>query len=125
MVPWANGELPCEVKEAGGAEWEWPVESPQPRAITCLVRSGARLFIDEALVVDCPASLPYVPATHRQHGGSRALFSPRAGIHRVRLELAACAADQEATVMLSYGNGHLAPWTREELPHLAILPESF
>lgn len=122
-VPFANGELPASVKTAGGAEWDWtPAHPGQKHFIVALARSGAKLSIDDAPIVDCPAGEPYVPATHRPSQKSRAAFTPINGVHRLRLELGSRSATQEATVLLAYANLHIAPWTSKELPHPATLP---
>ena len=122
-VLWANGELPAAVKKAGGAEWEWtPAHPGNPHFIVALARAGAKLFIDGAIIVDCPEGEPYVPATHRPAKPSRAAFTPAAGSHRVRVELGSKKTDQDATVLLAYANLHIAPWTAQELPHPAKLP---
>ncbi|EIQ00607.1 ADP-ribosylglycohydrolase [Opitutaceae bacterium TAV1] len=122
-VAWANGELPSAVKAAGGASWDWTPATGEPRLLVCLARAGARLYIDDRLVVDCPAGLPYVPATHRAPDKSKGTFTPVAGrVHRVRVELASRDPEQEASVILIYPNRHIAPWTTEEIPHLANLP---
>ncbi len=120
-VPWANGELPAEVKAAGGASWSWEVSNDEPRELICLADAGARLFVDDRLVLDCPAGLPYVPATHRSPRGSRVPWQPEVGSHTVRVELNSRAPDQNATVLLAYPDLHLAPWTAQELPHRASL----
>lgn len=119
---WANGELPGKVKRAGGAVWTWDVVEAEPREIVCLARAGARLFIDEKLVIECPAGLPYVPATHRSGAGSRVSITQAIGKHTVRVELNSSAEQQEAAVILAYPNLHLASWSREELPMKADLP---
>jgi len=121
-VPWANGELPAEIKKAGGGHWTWKVTTDEPMEIICLARGGAKLFIDERPVIECPAGLPYVPATHRSPDGSRVRVHPGKGNHQVRLELGFSAADQEATLILAYPDLHIAPWTEEELPERAHLP---
>jgi len=120
-VLWANGELPVEVKRAGGAEWEWDVRHGDVRQVVCLARAGAKLFLDDQLILECPAGLPYVPATHRCAPESVILLTPGVGKHRVRVELAARNEDHPATILLAYPNFHIAPWTAEELPHAAIL----
>ncbi len=121
-LPWANGELPQSVKQSGGAEWIWNKSTAEPREIICLARSGAKLFIDDQLIVDCPAHLPYVPATHRSPKGSRVRADLGAGTYRVRVELNSHSGDQEASVILAYPNLHICPWTAQELPHAALLP---
>jgi ADP-ribosylglycohydrolase len=122
-VPWANGELPVEIKRAGGGSWSWKVTVNGPRLIICLVRAGARLFLDGQLLIECPAGLPYVPASHRTPAGSRIrLESPAPGVHEMRLELNRRDAAQDASVILAYPNEHLAPWTASELPEQALLP---
>src|SRR5690606_29732407 len=35
-VLWANGELPREIKAAGGGEWNWDCPTEEPRKIICL-----------------------------------------------------------------------------------------
>ncbi len=122
-VVWANGELPPEVKAAGGAEWTWEVGSDEPRQIAGQARHGTRLFLDGTLISEGPANLPYTPTPHRRCTlQSGTVISPGRGTHRVRLELNRCDANQEAAVLLAYPNKHLAPWTAGELPHLARLP---
>ncbi len=120
-VPWANGELPAAVKQAAGATWTWEPTDNEPRQILCLARAGARLFLDGKLLHECPPGLPYVPAPHRGPNGSRVLVHPSAGPHQLRLDLASDDPSQDASVILTYPNFHLCPWTGE-LPHQAILP---
>jgi len=121
-ISWANGDLPIEVKTAGGATWTWHVPHDQSRHIICLARHGARLSIDDTLIIECPADLPYVPATHRSPEGSRIAIQPGQGSHQVRLELNSTAPNQEASLILAYPNFHIAPWTAEEPPLAANLP---
>ena len=121
-IPWANGELPAVVKQAGGASWTWEAVDNEPREILCLARAGARLFLDKKLILECPPDLPYVPAPHRCPDGSRVRVQAPAGPHQMRLELASNDPSQDASVILTYPNFHLCPWTAEELPHKAILP---
>ncbi len=123
-IPWANGELPLQVKQAGGAHWTWPVGTDEPREIICLARAGARLFLDGKLMIECPAGLPFVPATHRSAPGSRVAISPGVGRHEIRLELNRQNPRQEAAVLLAYPNLHLCPWTASELPRAARLPSA-
>lgn len=120
-VPWANGELPQEVKQAGGGTWTWERHSDEPRKIICLAREGAKLFIDGELVIECPPHLPYVPAPHRSADLSRVTIQVGLGSHTIRLVLNSSSADQEASVILAYPNLHIAPWTAQELPHIALL----
>lgn len=122
---WANGELPESVKRAGGAEWDWtPAHPRKAHFIVALAREGMKLFIDDVLIVDCPAGLPYVPATHRPAREARASFTPSAGARRIRIELGSKSDAQEATVLLAYDNLHIAPWSSIDIPHLARLPGS-
>jgi len=121
-VVWANGELPSRIKQAGGASWTWHVEGNEAREIICLARDGARLFIDNKEVIECPAGLPYVPAPHRCAEGSRVTVNPGTGAHEVRLELTSHDPQQDASVILAYPNFHICPWTAEELPNAAVLP---
>jgi hypothetical protein len=121
-VPWANSELPRVVKQQGGAEWIWETTAAEAREILCLARQGARLFVDGKLIHECPPGLPYVPAPHRCPKGSRVHINPSVGKHTVRVELTSNAAEQEASIILTYPNFHLCPWTRAELPSRAILP---
>lgn len=121
-VAWANGELPLQVKRAGGARWTWHLPLDEPREIICLAREGARLFLNDTLVIECPAGLPYVPATHRSAKGSRVLINAGVSTHEMRLELNSQSAEQEASVILAYSNLHIAPWTAVELPNRAMLP---
>jgi len=120
-VPWANGELPMEVKQAGGGTWTWRKGTDEIRQIICLAREGARLFINDTLLIECPPGLPYIPATHRNPSGSGCAVAIGTGTHTIRLELNS-SNDQEASVLLTYPNLHIAPWTQEELPHPASLP---
>ncbi len=121
-IPWANGELPAEIKQAGGGTWNWCHPADEPRAIICLARSRARLFIDGKQVLHLPDNLPYVPATHRSAAGSRITLNPGTGVHEVRVELTSSDPGQDASVILAYPDLHICPWTKEELPHAAILP---
>ena len=121
-APWANGELPAEIKMAGGGHWDWQASSDEPREIICLARAGAKLFINDLLAIECPAGLPYVPATHRSPEGSRVSVRLGIGSHRMRLDLGSTSPRQEATVILAYPDLHIAPWTEEELPGRAQLP---
>ncbi|GAT32291.1 ADP-ribosylglycohydrolase [Terrimicrobium sacchariphilum] len=121
-IPWANGELPVEIKKAGGGTWTWECLTDESRHIICLAREGARLFIDGELAIECPPHLPYVPATHRSSDLSRVAVTVGSGVHAIRLELNSSSAEQEASVILAYPNLHIAPWTAQELPHPALLP---
>ena len=124
-VPFANGELPASVKAAGGAEWDWtPAHPGKKHFVVALARAGAKFSIDGQIVVDCPASEPYVPATHRPSAKARATFTPTAGVHRVRIELGSRDARQEATVILAYANLHIAPWTAQDIASPATLPDA-
>lgn len=122
-VRWANGELPPEVKAAGGATWDW---LPGDRAgmrhhVVCLADAGARLSVDGAVAVDCPAGLPYVPAVHRCPGGSRTALVSGPAPRRVELRLGSTDPRQRASVVLAEANMDLAPWTGEALPHPGCL----
>lgn len=121
-IPWANGELPAVVKQAGGATWNWEPTDNEPREILCLARAGARLFLDEKLILECPAGLPYVPAPHRCPDGSRVRVTTTPGSHQMRLELVSNDPSQKASVILTYPNFHLCAWVGPELPHKAALP---
>lgn len=121
-VAWANGELPTDIKRGGGASWLWKVTDDEPREIVCLAQEGARLFIDNKLLIECPAGLPYVPATHRSPEGSRVQVKPGPGTHEIRMELNHCHPGQKASVLLTYPNLHIAPWSADELPHKAEFP---
>lgn len=123
-VLWANGELPAEVKAAGGATWTWKKADGDPRFFVALARQGATLSIDGKNVVACPKGLPYVPATHRCAPQARTKQALAAGSHEVRLDLKSRDAGQEASVILAYPNLHIAPWTKAELPHPARLPDA-
>jgi len=122
-VPWANGELPAAVKAAGGATWLWSKDDDLARFFVVLAREGAALSIDGKRVVSCPEGLPYVPATHRcpKEAVAREIFS--SATHEVRLNLRSRNAAQEACVILTGANLHLAPWTKADLPEPAKLPE--
>jgi len=117
-VKWSNGELPFEVKSAGGASWHWNTGGlvRKPMHLMALADAGAKLFIDGELVVDCPSGLPYVPAPHRTAHGSQVRFTPQKAQLEVRVELGTRDAMQRASVILSESNYHLAPWTGEVLP---------
>ncbi len=93
-VPWANGELPAAVKRAGGATWLWQVGARlgQRHYLIGLAEQGGRLWIEDELLIDCPAGLPYVPATHRCPAAARAAFTPKKESYRIRVELNGAAA---------------------------------
>jgi ADP-ribosylglycohydrolase len=118
-IAWANGELPDAVKKAGGAEWTWRVAQPgaKPYQLIALAKTGARLYVDGVLVVDCPPGLPYVPAPHRCPWDSHKPFTPNAVEHRVRVELGTAGSGQAASVILGTANRHLEAWSGETLPH--------
>ncbi len=118
---WANGELPAEVKRAGGARWIWEDTNSDSKLITCLAPEGAKLFINDTLVVECPPGLPYVPAPHRCPTQAQVTVSPGTGSHHIRLELTSHDEDQQATVILAHSNFHLCQWSSEEIPHPASL----
>ena len=120
-VAWANGSLPAQVRQAGGAEWTWETSSGQRRELVCLSRAGARVYLDGHLLLECPAGLPFVPAPHRCPEGSRISVTASASRHRIRVELGSRDVRNDAEVILTYRNFHLSPWTREELPHPARL----
>ena len=120
-VAWSNGELPAEVKSSGGAEWDWLVDHKESRAIICLAREGASLYLDNQLLVRCEAGLPYVPATHRCAEAARVAVTPGKGLHRVRVELDSKLAAQDVSVLLTYPDLHICPWTVGDLPHRATL----
>ncbi len=121
-VAWANGELPTDIKRSGGATWIWKVTDDEPREIVCLVQKGGRLFMNGQLIMECPAGLPYVPATHRCPDGSRIRVKPGPGTHEIRIDLNHCDPGQKASVLLTYPDLHIAPWSAEELPSKAELP---
>lgn len=120
-VPWANGELPESVKAGGGAEWTWEPAADEPRRIVCLAREGATLRIDGKIVLRCPPGLPYVPAPHRCPQTAQTRIPSGIGPRRVRLELASRSPVQDASVILTYPNSHLCPWTKQELSLRALL----
>lgn len=124
VLAWANGELPEEVKQAGGATWIWHKASEDLRELVCLARAGARLFLDGTQILACPAGLPYVPATHRCAPEARIRIQVPSGSHEIRLELGQAEQVQDACILLAYPNLHLAPWSKDELPHLASLPDT-
>ena len=125
-VPWANGELSPEVKAAGKGSWVWNPgdERGKPFRLIALAREGCRLWIDGKPVIECPAGVPYVPATHRSAGGSSATFVPTQPSYEVRLELNSANPWQEASVLLADDSLHLAPWSGGQLDHRAKLPAS-
>lgn len=120
-IAWSNGDLPTEIKQAGGAEWDWSVDNDEPSKIVCLVREGASLYLDGALLVRCDPGQPYVPATHRCPEGTRIEVTPGKGLHRVRLDLDSKSSRQDATVILTYPDLHIRPWTSSDIPDRAIL----
>jgi ADP-ribosylglycohydrolase len=121
-IPWSNGELPNEVKQAGGGSWTWNLASDDPREIICLAREGARLFINGEPLIQCAIGTPYVPATHRSASGSRVRVRPGHGSHELRVELDSRNPNQDASVILAYEDLHICPWTSVELPNRALLP---
>ena len=118
-VAWANGELPPEVRLAGGAEWIWRVgpECGDHVWIVALARGGARLFVDGQMIIDCPPGQPFVPAVHRPADPSRTRFVPRKSVHRMRLELGPSSSSFEASVLLASSSMHLTTWDGAVLPH--------
>lgn len=118
-VAWANGELPAAVKAAGGATWTWRAgaRAGLRHHLVCLADAGARLSIDGALAVACPAGLPYVPAIHRCPRGSRVSLNSGLVDQRVELRLGSRDPQQRASVVLAEANMDLAPWSGEMLPH--------
>ncbi|SDT98897.1 ADP-ribosylglycohydrolase [Verrucomicrobium sp. GAS474] len=127
LVPWANGELPGEIKANGGGTIEWKpgADLGKPFRLVALARSGCRLRVDGKVVVDCPAGVPYVPATHRSAEGSFATFVPTQASHEVKIELNAANPFQEATLLLADASLHIAPWSGEILAFRATLPAAF
>lgn len=119
-VVWANGEIPVEIKKAGGGHWSWQVT--EPGRVICLARQGARLYVDNVLLLECPAGLPYVPATHRSPAGSFVDVNLEAGEHKVCIQLNSDDPAQEASVVFASTDMHLCPWIDVRLPHRAILP---
>jgi ADP-ribosylglycohydrolase len=120
-VPWANGELPKEIKQAGGGSWIWTLAVDEQREIICLARAGAKLFMDDQLILESPAGQAYVPATHRSPKGTRVRVNPGAGTFSLRIELNSISPEEEACVILAYPNLHICPWIKE-LPYRAVLP---
>jgi ADP-ribosylglycohydrolase len=123
-VLWANGELPASVLAAGGAEWTWTV-GPESRPgchIVALARSGARLFLDGKILIDCPPGLPFVPAVHRSAASARAAFTPANASYRVRLELGSRDPAQDTSVLLATLPMHLTTWNGTVLPNAPLLP---
>lgn len=120
-VLWANGELPREVKQSGVGQWDWEVDHDLPRSIVCLAREGASLYLNDELVLRCEPGLPYVPATHRCPDAARKEVIPGKGRHRLKVVLDTGSADQDASVLLTYPDLHICPWSPRELPDRAIL----
>ena len=120
-ILWANGELPQEIKQSGVGEWDWEVAHDQPRSIVCLARGGASLYLDGALFLRCEPGLPYVPATHRCPEAARKEITPGRGRHRLKVVLDIKSAGQDASILLTYPDLHICPWSADELPHQAIL----
>jgi ADP-ribosylglycohydrolase len=125
-VSWANGELPPEIKSTGGGSLEWRagVDLGKRFRVIGLAREGCRVWVDGKKLVDCPAGVPYVPATHRSARGSSAIFIPTRESHDVRIELNSANPWQEATLLLADAAFHIAPWNDLPLPHRAELPSS-
>jgi ADP-ribosylglycohydrolase len=123
-VSWANGELPDEIKANGSGSLLWTAGSGmgKPHRLIGLAREGCRVWIDGQKVIDCPAGVPYVPATHRSARGSSATFTPILGSHEVRIELNSANPWQQATLLLADHSCHIAPWNGVDLPHRALLP---
>jgi ADP-ribosylglycohydrolase len=124
VVPWANGELPVEIKSSGTGIVNWIPGAgiDRPFRLIALAREGCRLWVDGRQVVDCPAGGPYVPATHRSARGSCATFTPTKPSHEVRIELNSANPWQQATLLLVDEAFHIAPWNGIDLPHRAELP---
>lgn len=120
-VPWANGELPEEVKKAGGAEWEWNRQEDSQCALIFLAEQGGRLYVDDDLIMTLEPGLPYVPATHRAPSGCNCEIFITSGRHRVRVALDSSAPYQKASILLAYPDRHICPWSSEELPYRATL----
>jgi ADP-ribosylglycohydrolase len=123
-IPWSNGELPAEIKSSGGGclEWKAGAGMGKPFRLIGLAREGCRLWVDGNRIIDCPAGVPYVPATHRSAQGSSATFTPSRESHEVRIELNSANPWQEATLLLVDDSFHIAPWNGVDLPHRAKLP---
>ena len=123
-VAWANGELPAAVLAAGGAEWTWTPgpETARGCRLVALAREGATLFLDGEAVINCPAGLPFVPATHRPAKPSRRFFAPSRPGYHVRLKLDSRDPRQDASVMLITTSLHLSAWDGTVLPHAPTLP---
>jgi len=121
VIDWSNGELPAEIKAAGGGEWEWTVSHGDSQNIVCLAREGASLYLNGSLLLRCAPGLPYVPATHRCPDGCRVEVTPGKGTHQLRLELDSKVSDQDASVILTYPDLHICPWTSHDIPHRAVL----
>jgi hypothetical protein len=124
VVPWANGELPAEIKSSGRGTVEWNAgnEIGKPFRIVGLARGGCRVWIDGKKIIDCPAGVSYVPGTHRSANGSTATFTPTKTAHEVRVELNSANPWQEATLLLTDASLHIAPWNGVSLPHPAQMP---
>jgi ADP-ribosylglycohydrolase len=127
VAPWANGELPAEIKASGGGSLEWrPGDGiGKPFRLIALAREGCRLWVDGIQIVDCPSGVAYVPATHRSAKGTFATFTPSKESHDVRIELNSANPWQEATLLLADRSFHMAPWNGIDLPHRPELPASF
>lgn len=121
VIDWSNGEVPVEIKAAGGGEWEWTVSHSDSQNIVCLAREGASLYLNGSLLLRCEPGLPYVPATHRCPDGTRVEVTPGVGTHKLRLELDSKASEQDASVILTYPDLHICPWTGEDIPNRAVL----
>ncbi len=124
-VLWANGELPEAVLRAGGAEWTWILSPETERGcrFVALAREGCRFYLDDKLIIDCPAGQPFVPAVHRPIAEATTKFAPTQSNYRVRIELGSTSPDQEASVFLGLLNYHIAPWDGTMLPYPPRLPD--
>ncbi|MDR0533811.1 MAG: ADP-ribosylglycohydrolase family protein [Verrucomicrobiales bacterium] len=123
-ILWANGELPDEIKANGGCALQWHVGENvgRPFRLIALARDGCQLWIDGKKIIDCPAGLPYIPATHRSPTGSFVDFLPTQDRYEIRIELNSRSPIQPATLLLADAALHLVPWNGEQLPHTAKAP---
>jgi hypothetical protein len=123
-APFANGELPPEIKAEGHGvlEWRAGLDLGRPFRLVALAREGCTLWIDGKKMIECPCGVSYVPAPHRSADGSAVTFRPTAAAHEVRIELNSGNPWQEASLILADASLHLAPWNGADLPHRAALP---
>lgn len=127
VVEWANGELPEPIKESGGATWIWKVDENslgKNFVFICSAKKGAKLWVNDQLVVNNKPDQYYMPATHRGPADTRGRFTPMSKEYKIHLELGAEDKSQKACVILASSNLHLATWNGERLALEPNLPSN-